>query len=170
MDVKYINPFIIGALDIFEEVANIELKKSTIELKLSTTPSNDIAIVIGVSGYIEGQVVYSLKPHTAGRIVNCMMPGATPQKQQEYFYSALCSLANMITGRATILLAGAEHIIRITPPVVVLNKKGEIKFIEHRTINIQFTSRFGTIEMNIAIHENPNYAKSETIYGKHTTM
>jgi chemotaxis protein CheX len=152
MQVEYINPFITSAIEIFEKVANIELKKSNLTLKKNTTPSNEISIVIGVTGAFEGQVVYSFKMHTAERVVSCMMPNASAEKQKLYLESALSSMANMITGRATILLSGKEKKIYITPPYVVLGTDSkDVKFIEFPTICIEFTSRFGTLEINVAI-------------------
>lgn len=152
MQVEYINPFIISAIEIFEKVANIELKKSNLTLKKSTVPSNEISIVIGITGAFEGQVVYSFKMHTAERVVSCMMPNATPEKQKLYMESALASLANMITGRSTILLAGKDKIIYITPPYIVLGTDSkDVKFIDGPTISLEFTSRFGTVEINVLL-------------------
>lgn len=154
MEVEYINPFIISAIDIFEKVAQIELKKSEVKVIKSTQPSNEICIIFGVLGYLKGQVVYSFKNHTAQRIVSCMMPDSKPEKQVEYFESALASLANMITGRATILLAGKEHIIRITPPIIDVNHSKKTEYLNTPTICANFSSRFGTLEINVAIWKN----------------
>ena len=154
MLVEYINPFIIGAVEVFEQIASIELKKSGIALKDNSVPSNEIAIIIGVTGYLEGQVVYSFKTHTAERIVQSMMPNSPPEKQKEYLVSAISSLANMITGRATILLAGKSEIIHITPPSVIMGDRLGIKFLDIKTLSATFSSRFGTMEINVALQQS----------------
>jgi len=154
MEVEYINPFIISAIDIFEKVAQIELKKSEVKLAEGTTPANEICIIFAVVGYLKGQVVYSFKQHTAQRVVSCMMPDSNPDKQAEYFESALGSLANMITGRATILLAGKEHIIQITPPIINIHNKKKVEYLNFPTIRANFSSRFGTLEINVALRVN----------------
>ena len=148
---EYVNPFIIGALEVFEQVANIELKKSGVTLRGNTAPSNEIAIIMDVSGYLTGQVVYSFKEHTAQRVVSAMMPKSSPELQAEYLYDALSSMANMITGHATILLAGKEHIILITPPIVRLNVKNPAEFHQRKTLSVVFNSRFGSMEINISL-------------------
>ncbi|MBU1076618.1 MAG: chemotaxis protein CheX [Spirochaetes bacterium] len=153
MEVEYINPFIIGAIEIFEKIAQIELKKTSVQVTKSTKPANEICIVFGVAGYLTGQVVYSFKNHTAQRVVSCMMPDSKPEKQAEYFESALSSLANMITGRATILLAGKEHIIQITPPQINIENDKNAAYVEFPTINANFSSRFGTLEINVALRK-----------------
>jgi CheY-specific phosphatase CheX len=154
VEVEYINPFIISAIDIFEKVAQIELKKSEVKVTKSTNPTNEICIIFGVVGYLNGQIVYSFKHHTGQRVVSCMMPDSNPEKQSEYFESALSSLANMITGRATILLAGKEHIIQITPPIINVNNSKNIEYMNYPTICGNFSSRFGTLEINVALKTN----------------
>ncbi len=151
MIVEYVNPFIIGAIEVFEEVASIELKKTNVQLKNNTSTDADIAIIFGVSGYLTGQVVCSFKEHTAQRVVQSMMPNSTPQQQAEYLYSALSAMANMITGRATILLAGKSNIIYITPPLVKINTKSASEFVQGKTISVSFSSRFGSIEINVSL-------------------
>ena len=151
MEVEYINPFIISAIEIFEKIAEIDLKKNSVTVTKGTKHSNEICIIFGVTGYLTGQIVYSFKQHTAQRIVNCMMPDSKPEKQSEYFESALSSLANMITGRATILLAGKAHVIQITPPIININDEKNIQYTEFPTISANFSSRFGTLEINVAL-------------------
>ncbi len=151
MIVEYVNPFIIGAIEVFEEVASIELKKTDVVLKNNTSSDADIAIIFGVSGFLTGQVVCSFKEHTAQRVVQSMMPNSTPQQQAEYLYSALSAMANMITGRATILLAGKDHIIYITPPMVKIHNQSSAEFIQGKTISVTFSSRFGSIEINVSL-------------------
>lgn len=154
MEVEYINPFIIGAIEIFEKIAEIGLKKTGVQITKNTQPTNEICIVFGVNGYLNGQVVYSFKQHTAQRVVSCMMPDSKVEKQTEYFESALSSLANMITGRATILLAGKEHIIHITPPIIDINRTSNVQYIEIPTISAEFSSRFGTLQINVALKKS----------------
>jgi chemotaxis protein CheX len=152
MQVEYVNPFIVGAVEVFREVANIDLKKAGVSLKESPIPSNEIALVMGVRGFLEGQVVYSFKTHTAERVVSAMMPNTSEDVRREYQESAVATLANMITGRATIMLAGAQHILSVTPPYVVVGKDAaKFEFVQCKTISALFSSRFGTMEVNVAL-------------------
>jgi|YNPMSStandDraft_1061717.scaffolds.fasta_scaffold00031_50 chemotaxis protein CheX len=150
---EYINPFISNALEVFEQLANIELKKSEVKLKSDPTPGNDVSIIVGVAGFIEGQVVYSLKQYTAERIAMQMITDPKKQQDKEMLKSAIAELANVITGRATINLSGRDKVLSITPPVVIIGKDYNIELVKLETIAAYFTSRFGTIEINIALRE-----------------
>ena len=61
---------------------------------------------------------------------------------------------NMITGRATIYLAGKEHIIQITPPHININDRNKPEYLVYPTIRGNFSSRFGTLEINVALKLN----------------
>ena len=74
MKAKWVNPFISNAISVFEQLGSIKFEKTDISIKEDTTPTNEISIIIGITGYIQGQVVYSLKEHTANRIANEVKP------------------------------------------------------------------------------------------------
>lgn len=150
---EYVNPFISNAIDVFDQLAGVELTKSDMKLKADPTPDNDISIIVGVAGFIEGQVIYSFKEHTAERIAQCMINDDNKRNDPELLKSAIAELANIITGRATISLSGQSKMLSITPPTIVVGKDYNIQFIKIHTIAVYFSSRFGTIEINVALRE-----------------
>ncbi len=150
---EYVNPFISNAIDVFYQLAGVELKKSDLKLKTDPTPGNDVSIIVGVAGFIEGQVVYSLKQHTAERIAQAMITDEKKQGDDMLLKSAIAELANIITGRATIALSGQNKTLSITPPVVVIGNDYNIDLVKLNTIAAYFSSRFGTLEVNIALRE-----------------
>ena len=154
MKAEWINPFISNAIVVFEQMANIKFEKANLTIKDDPTPSNDISIIVGIAGFIQGQVVYSLKEHTAQRITQALVPDVTTAKIDKAFIeSSIAEVANIITGRTTIQLSGQDKILHITPPTIIVGKDYSISFIKLKTIVVNLASRFGTIEVNIAIKE-----------------
>ena len=149
---ELINPFISATISVFEQMANIRLEKSGVSLKESPVPSNEMSIVIGINGFIQGQVVYSLKAHTAQRFVQAMVPEGT-RITEDILKASLGELTNIITGQTTIELSGKNRILHITPPTIIIGKNNIVNFVKLRTIAVELGSRFGTIEINIAIKE-----------------
>lgn len=154
MKSEWVNPFISNAIDVFEQMANINLERSDLSLKEDPTPSNEISIIIGIAGFIQGQVVYSLKLHTAQRIVQAMAPKTISKIDNEFIESSIAELANIITGRTTIQLSGQDKVLHITPPTIILGRDFSISFVKLKTISVNLSSRFGTLEVNIAIKES----------------
>ena len=152
MKSEWINPFISNAIDVFEQMASIKLERTNLSLKEDPTPSNVISIIVGITGFIQGQVVYSLKGHTAQRIAAAMAP-KTANIDADFIESSIAEMANIITGRTTIQLSGNDKVLHITPPTIIIGKDFSISFVKLKTISVNLTSRFGTIEVNIAIKE-----------------
>lgn len=153
MKAEWINPFISNAIEVFEQMANIKLEKTNLSLKEDPTPSNDISIIVGIAGFIQGQVVYSLKGHTAQRIAQALAPKSAMVIDNAFVESSIAEVANIITGRTTIQLSGQDKILHITPPTIIIGKEYSISFVRLKTIAVNLSSRFGTIEVNIAIKE-----------------
>jgi len=154
MKAEWVNPFISNAIGVIEKLANIKFEKTNVTIKDDTVPSNDISIIIGITGFIEGQVVYSLKEHTAQRIAQAVRPNEVVVVDEAFIESSIAEIANIITGRATIELSGDDNILYITPPTIVIGRDYNISFIKLKTISVNLGSRFGTMEVNIAIKPN----------------
>lgn len=153
MKAEWINPFISNAIEVFEQMANLKLEKTNLTVKEDPTPSNDISIIVGIAGFIQGQVVYSLKDHTAQRIAQALAPKSTTKIDAAFVESSIAEVANIITGRTTIQLSGKDKILHITPPTIIIGKDYTISFVKLKTIVVNLSSRFGTIEVNIAIKD-----------------
>ena len=113
-----------------------------------------LAIIIGfVASFFKGQVVYSMDQEVGIAIAKKMMPDMLPIQQKEMMFSALGELANMISGKASIILAGNEERIDITPPLVA---RGDVNFnfLKVPTTVLVCDSVLGALAINIAFQES----------------
>lgn len=154
MKAEYANPFITSAVKVFRKEIGIELSRKSLIKKTSPMPSQDISIIIGVTGPIKGQVVYSMDINFAEAVCKAMLPGKVPAEVRKMTHSAVSELANMITGMASIDLAGEDQLINITPPTVFSGPALRVDFLNLPTISLGFISQMGSMEINIALTEN----------------
>ncbi|MCH7552757.1 MAG: chemotaxis protein CheX, partial [Chloroflexi bacterium] len=77
-----------------------------------------IIAVVGVTGKLSGDVLYGFTQETAMAIASKMM-GEPLEALDEMALSAICELANMITGNAATLLAEAGMACEINAPVLM---------------------------------------------------
>jgi chemotaxis protein CheX len=82
-----------------------------------------------------------------------MLPDKLPAELKKLTNSAVSELANIITGQASIALAGENDRIDITPPAVFLGGAASIDFLSLQTICLSFISEIGSLEINIALTE-----------------
>jgi chemotaxis protein CheX len=153
MKVEYANPFVQAAVQTFQKEIGVRLSRKDLKLKSSPVPSQAISIIIGVTGAVRGQVVLSLDENVAMAVTKAMLPGKLPVELKKLVNSAVSELANIITGQASILLAGDHGKIDITPPAIIMGGALRMDFLNMQTICLSFLSEIGTLELNIALTE-----------------
>jgi len=153
MKVEYANPFVTAAVQTFQKEIGVRLSRKDLKLKDSPVPSQSISIIIGVTGVVRGQVVLSLDENVALAVAKAMIPGKVPAELKKLVNSAVSELANIITGQASILLAGDHGKIDITPPAIVMGPALRMDFLNIQTICLSFLSEIGSLELNIALTE-----------------
>ena len=118
MKVEFTNPFIKAVTSVIESEIQVKLTRKELKVKQNPSPSHPTFIIIGVTGIIKGQVVYSMDWNFAYEVAKAMLPDKLPVELKRMTNSAVSELANMITGRASIELAGENNVVNITPPAV----------------------------------------------------
>ena len=153
MKVELANPFIKSAIDIFQAETGVKLTRKDLKIKPAPIPTLPVSVIIGVTGAVRGQVCYSMDDNFAYELAKAMLPGKLPVDVKKHTNSAVSEMANMITGQASIALAGDDYIVHITPPAVFSGRGISVDFLNVPTIAISFISEIGVLEINIALSE-----------------
>jgi chemotaxis protein CheX len=153
MKAEYVNIFINSAVSVFKKELNIHLSRKELLKKNSPDPSLSISIIFGITGAISGQVVYSMDENFAYKVAQGMLPNKLPVEIKKMENSAVSEIANIITGQASISLAGESNKINLTPPVVLMASDLMMDFLEIPTIALTLISEIGELEINIALIE-----------------
>lgn len=153
MKVEYINPFLMAAKTVLQQIANIETTVGKLYVKKTEYDDNSILILIGVTGNIVGQVILAFKIEDALKIAEAMCGGMQFDQLNEISESAVCELGNMILGNAMTILSTNKIICDITSPSVCLGK-GSIENlgVENVCIPLQFDGG-RTLELNVSLQE-----------------
>ena len=156
MNVEYANVFIRSALSVFTKEVKINLSRKDLYKKNTPSPSMPIAIVLGLTGFVRGQVVFSMDEEFALSVTRAMVPNILPAQSKQLMNSAISEIANMITGQASISLAGGQEKIDLTPPMVIVSPAPgmSIDFLDTPTISLSLLSEIGVLEINIALIDN----------------
>ncbi len=151
---EYVNPFIDAAIAVASKVAGISMRRGHLACKRQPDPSYAVSIIIGVYGYLTGQVVYSMKKELADKLVEKMLEGCSPVERKSLYLDTLGELANMITGNATgVLNRRKELALGITTPAIATGTDLNISLINIPTLALGLYSQYGPIEINVALKE-----------------
>jgi chemotaxis protein CheX len=151
MKVEYANIFIRSAVEVFQKEVQVHLARKELVKKTSPLPSLPVSIILGVTGFIRGQVVYAMDQNFAYSVARAMLPNKLPAEVRKLANSAVSEIANMITGQASIALAGETETIQITPPAVLMGSDLSVDFLDVPTIALSLISEIGLLEINIAL-------------------
>jgi chemotaxis protein CheX len=147
----FINPFLESATIVFRDVLKTELIRGKIGIKDSPVPSHELAIIIGVVGSFSGEVVYSLNYDAAYKMSSRLVPGMSLDDLKNEYKDILGEIANMITGNAMNIFTSAGQSVEVTTPNIVEAKNPNIKYVKKPTLIINLYSKFGRMEVNVAI-------------------
>lgn len=152
MRAEFINPFVTGGVQVLESVVGSAPESGQLAVRSATFTTQQISIVVGVTGAIEGQALYGMSLVTATKVA-AAMSGLPATTFDEFASSAIAELGNMISGHAATLLSGAGYECQITPPALIRGPQVEISTSIPALVVPLYTD-FGKIEINVAVKEN----------------
>ncbi len=155
MNVEFLNPFLIAIREVLQSELNEVLAVGTLCGEESSFTSDDITVLVGVTGGVEGIVFYGMSESTARRLAGAMM-GTSLTLLDAMAESAIAELGNMIAGRASAGLEEAGFSCRLTPPSVVRGRGAIISTIQIRRLVVAVTTSKGEIRVHLALRLHPN--------------
>ena len=136
MNIEYINPFIEASQTVLMQVASLDAKLGKVYLKTAPYSSEDIIIMVGLTGKIRGQAIFSMSRAFGLKIASAMMMGMPVTEFDEMSKSAISEMSNMIMGNAATILYNRGINIDITPPSLLMGENMQITPSKMKTICI----------------------------------
>jgi chemotaxis protein CheX len=147
-----VNPFIEAGINVIKELTNIEVRRGHLTYRVTPAPAYEVSIIIGVFGFVTGQVVYSMKKEVAARLVQRILGDVSAKEMRELFVDTLGEVANMITGNATSLLnKRQDHSLTITTPAIVTGSQVSVRLVPTPTVALGMYTPYGPIEINLCL-------------------
>ena len=154
MNVEYINPFIEASQSVLVMMTGVKPELGKVHLRKAPFPSENIAVIVGLTGKIRGQVVISFSLDSALSVASAMMGGMPVLELDEISKSAISELANMIMGNTATILASRDIGIEITPPSMLMGEKLMISPANMQTISIPlFIGDSKRMDIDVSLEE-----------------
>ena len=166
INAKFVNPFIDAGMSVVKQVAGIDVRRGHLSYKGKPEPSYGVSIIIGVYGFLAGQVVYSMKTEVAERLVERMLSGKSPTERKVLFVDTLGELANMITGNATAILnQHRDYTLKITTPAIATGDNLSIRLVPKPALVLGLYTQYGPIEISVALEEQETLSEMQGAQG-----
>lgn len=156
LNADYVNPFVTKALDTLRQfLPDSEITRG--EISVHETPFNTkgTATYLGISGDLEGRVIYQMDVNTAINVAGEMNQEEFDELN-EIARSTIQELGNIISGNATTKLRNVanEKTIDITPPSLIVGEDTKISdSVSSQFIQVPLHTPHGDFTINLAVKE-----------------
>ena len=152
MKVEYINPFVSASFSVLENCLGQKPTKGQLSMRPAVFTSQQCNIITGVTGMIEGQVIYGMSLITADKIASTMI-GQPIRTFDQLAASAIAELGNMITGNAMAYLSESGYVCDITPPTIIRGTNVKLSTLSIPALVLPICLEQGEIEMTVSLRE-----------------
>lgn len=154
MDVKYINPFLSGTLNVLKTMAFVELSPGKPSLKKNHVAHGDVTGIIGLTGEATGSLSVTFNFTLIQQIMKNML-GEDVKEVTNDVRDAVGEITNMISGDARRLLQQEGLSLTAAIPTIVAGQGHSIKHvISGPVIVIPFESNGGgTASVEVSLKE-----------------
>lgn len=155
MKVEFINPFVTATIKVLETETgrSVPVEKGQLSIEASSHTCQDVTVLIGVIGAVQGVVMYGMSERTAKNIVSALL-NERIAVFNDMVESAIAEMGNVITGIASSELEKAGYASTLAPPTVVSGRGVIISTINIKRLQIPLVTEFGEIEVGVALREN----------------
>ena len=153
MKQEYVNPFLTPAQMVWQKEFACPLKIKNAEAVSHQYTTDDVTAIIGISGKLEGNVLYGFSEDLVKEILKRMI-GEDFDARDPMALSALGEIANVITGNAATQLAASGYACDISPPVILEPVGATLTAGVPKQIQVTFESEMGLLRVRIGLAEN----------------
>ncbi len=153
---EFVNPFLGPAQMVWMKEFGVPLEIAGAEAVSFQYTTDDITAIIGVSGKLEGNVLYGFSDEVSTEVVRRMI-GEDMDARDPMALSALGEIANVITGNAATQLAANGFPCDISPPVIIEPRGSTLTSTVPKQILVTFKSELGLLTARIGLSVNARY-------------
>lgn len=150
MRAEFINPFVQAANAVLQGELGEAPSRGEVRLQSSAYTTNDVTALVGVTGQVNGVVLFGMSQKTAC----CMVSRILGQEFKEFdalAQSGIGEIGNVITGRAAVLLAEAGFVSTIAPPALIVGRGTMITTLDLQRLVIPLETVCGAVEIQVAL-------------------
>lgn len=155
MNVNFLNPFVNAAFEVIRAETGVSAQRGDLSLERVPYRTEELTVVIGLVGAVEGTVFYSMDRQTGLTLVSRMMGEIVPELNQ-LAQSGISELANVITGRASVLLSESGYEATISPPALIIGRDAIISTLDFPRLVVPMVMEYGQMKIHLALREGTN--------------
>lgn len=150
MDAKLVNPFVDAFTSVMPQMGFPEPKRAKLYVREKNAVSRGVAVVVGFTKQVRGNVVYNMSVDTAKSIASTMMMGMPISDFDAMAQSAISELSNMLTANAATNITGMGLEVDISTPSLSIGD-AQIKISDAQYLTVEMDLAGQIVELDIAV-------------------
>lgn len=134
-------------VDIFLQIANINLYREEKYLKNEIKTKDSIIVLIGIHGDLKGYFAIEISEDIVMRVASKMMEGLPNIIFDDNVKGCIIELASMIVGNAILRLIQINVNLEFTPPSIICGKNIELYLNTNKILSIPFKINDSKVEL-----------------------
>lgn len=151
MDVKLVNPFIDAFTTVMPQMGLPVPERTGMGVADQNISSKGVAVLVGFTKEIRGNVVYNMSEDTAKFIASTMMMGMPVENFDEMAQSAISEMSNMLTANAATNLTALGKEVDISTPSLTVGIDTKLKISNGQFLTVTMDIGGHPVEIDIAI-------------------
>ncbi|WP_027407382.1 chemotaxis protein CheX [Anaerovibrio sp. RM50] len=153
MDVKLVNPFIDAFTTVLPQMGFPTPQRTGMTVNNQNAVSQGVAVIVGFTKEIRGNVVYNMSEDTAKFIASTMMMGMPVENFDEMAQSAISEMSNMLTANAATNLTALGLEVDISTPSLTVGSDFQIKISNEQYLCVVMDVSGHQVEIDIAVQQ-----------------
>lgn len=150
MRIEFISPFVEAALSVLGAILEKPSSKGEMTLERGLAQRESFSVSFGLTGDIEGMVLFDTKEQTAMEIAG-VMNGCQFAAMEPMVLDSMAELMNMIIGNSVSLLNESGFKFNLTPPSILWGKDMKLFPINLETLKVPLHSPKGDMTISISM-------------------
>jgi len=152
---EFINPFIIATKQVLSQELGkpIGIEIGSLTMQKSSYTALDMTVLIGVTGAVQGIVMFGLSERAVKNFVSGVLGEPVPVIDA-MVESAIAEMGNVVTGIASTELEKAGYPCTLAPPTVITGRGVMISTINIQRLQVPLKTDVGDMEISVALREN----------------
>ena len=153
MDAKLVNPFVDAFVTVMPQMGFPEPTRVKMSVKKKNAVSLGVAVIVGFTKQLRGNIVYNMSEDTAKFIASTMMMGMPVEDFNEMAQSAISEMSNMLTANAATNLTGLGMDVDISTPSLSIGSNFQVKISDDTYLTVDMDLGGRLVELDIAVEQ-----------------
>lgn len=159
MQVEFIQPFALAAMHVLEAELGAGVERGKLSVQHEEFTTQEVTVLIGITGQVEGSVLYGTKRETVNRMVSVMM-GESHEEFDDTSRSAIAELGNVISGQAAALFEQQGVNCSISPPNLIVGEGTQLSSVGIPRLIIPLNTELGVVELAVSLRDKTTRSAS----------